>query len=120
MLLTPLLPNAGPTGGDGEACPAPTMSLTITSLASAFLDIVADTMGVIDWDYSRMGRLWRVRDPSPVVEGQHLRAKIFDAFPASGVYRSFHLFIAPPVVHQWSTTTQTGCYIRDRSSHPAR
>jgi len=47
MLFTPLLPNAGPTGGDGDACPAPTMSLTITSLASAFLDIVADVMGVL-------------------------------------------------------------------------
>jgi len=29
MDLTPLLPNAGPTGGEGLACPAPTMSLTI-------------------------------------------------------------------------------------------
>jgi len=29
MLLTPLLPSAGPTGGEGEACPAPTISLTI-------------------------------------------------------------------------------------------
>lgn len=27
--LTPLLPRAGPTGGEGEAWPAPTMSLTI-------------------------------------------------------------------------------------------
>ena len=32
MDLTPLLPRAGPTGGEGEAWPAPTMSLTITSL----------------------------------------------------------------------------------------
>jgi hypothetical protein len=29
ILFTPLLPNAGPTGGDGLAWPAPTMSLTI-------------------------------------------------------------------------------------------
>jgi len=29
MLFTPLLPSAGPTGGLGLACPAPTMSLTI-------------------------------------------------------------------------------------------
>lgn len=36
ILLTPLLPNAGPTGGLGLACPAPTMSLTITSLPGAF------------------------------------------------------------------------------------
>lgn len=28
ILLTPLLPSAGPTGGLGLACPAPTMSLT--------------------------------------------------------------------------------------------
>jgi hypothetical protein len=48
MLFTPLLPNAGPTGGDGEAWPAPTMSLTITSFASAFLDIVADAVSVVD------------------------------------------------------------------------
>jgi hypothetical protein len=48
MLFTPLLPNAGPTGGDGEAWPAPTMSLTITSFASAFLDIVADAVSVFD------------------------------------------------------------------------
>jgi hypothetical protein len=27
--FTPLLPNAGPTGGLGDACPAPTISLTI-------------------------------------------------------------------------------------------
>lgn len=27
--LTPLLPNAGPTGGLGLACPAPTISFTI-------------------------------------------------------------------------------------------
>ena len=39
MLLTPLLPSAGPTGGDGEACPAPTMSLTITSFCNIFFDI---------------------------------------------------------------------------------
>lgn len=36
MLLTPLLPNAGPTGGLGLAWPAPTMSLTNWSLASTF------------------------------------------------------------------------------------
>lgn len=29
MLLTPLLPKAGPTGGLGLAWPAPTISLTI-------------------------------------------------------------------------------------------
>ena len=31
MDFTPLLPSAGPTGGEGEAWPAPTMSLTIWS-----------------------------------------------------------------------------------------
>jgi hypothetical protein len=30
--FTPLEPSAGPTGGEGEACPAPTMSLTIWSV----------------------------------------------------------------------------------------
>ena len=36
MLLTPLLPKAGPTGGLGLAWPAPTISFTIKSLGSAF------------------------------------------------------------------------------------
>ena len=40
MLLTPLLPNAGPTGGLGLAWPAPTMSLTTESFASTFLAIL--------------------------------------------------------------------------------
>jgi hypothetical protein len=39
MLFTPLLPSAGPTGGEGDACPAPTISLTIWSFAIAFLAI---------------------------------------------------------------------------------
>jgi hypothetical protein len=40
MLLTPLLPRAGPTGGLGEACPAPTISLTNWSFAKTFLAMV--------------------------------------------------------------------------------
>jgi len=32
MDFTPLEPRAGPTGGEGEAWPAPTMSLTIWSV----------------------------------------------------------------------------------------
>lgn len=40
MLFTPLLPSAGPTGGDGLAWPAPTISLTITSFCIAFFAIV--------------------------------------------------------------------------------
>lgn len=40
MLLTPLLPRAGPTGGLGLAWPAPTMSFTIWSVAIAFLAII--------------------------------------------------------------------------------
>jgi hypothetical protein len=36
MLFTPLLPSAGPTGGEGDAWPAPTISLTIWSFAIAF------------------------------------------------------------------------------------
>ena len=39
MLLTPLLPRAGPTGGEGDACPAPTINLTIWSFWIAFLAI---------------------------------------------------------------------------------
>ena len=34
ILLTPLLPRAGPTGGEGDAWPAPTMSLTIWSVVA--------------------------------------------------------------------------------------
>lgn len=40
MLLTPLLPRAGPTGGLGDAWPAPTISLTNWSLANTFLAMV--------------------------------------------------------------------------------
>lgn len=40
ILFTPLLPRAGPTGGLGLAWPAPTMSLTIWSLANAFFAMV--------------------------------------------------------------------------------
>lgn len=38
--LTPLEPKAGPTGGEGEACPAPTMSLTTRFVVAAFLDMI--------------------------------------------------------------------------------
>lgn len=38
--FTPLLPNAGPTGGLGLACPAPTISFTIWSVACFVRDIV--------------------------------------------------------------------------------
>lgn len=37
--FTPLDPNAGPTGGDGDACPAPTISLTIWSPVTALFAI---------------------------------------------------------------------------------
>ena len=36
MLFTPLLPSAGPTGGLGDAWPAPTISLTTWSFCIAF------------------------------------------------------------------------------------
>lgn len=42
MDLTPLLPRAGPTGGEGEACPAPTMSLTICSRAGSLRAMLWD------------------------------------------------------------------------------
>jgi hypothetical protein len=42
MLFTPLLPSAGPTGGEGDACPAPTISLTIWSLARAFFAMLRE------------------------------------------------------------------------------
>lgn len=42
ILLTPLLPSAGPTGGLGLAWPAPTMSLTNCSFCRAFLAMVRD------------------------------------------------------------------------------
>jgi len=40
MDFTPLDPRAGPTGGEGLACPAPTMSFTIWFFAIAFLAII--------------------------------------------------------------------------------
>lgn len=40
--FTPLLPSAGPTGGDGDAWPAPTMSLTIWSDGGSLRAIVCD------------------------------------------------------------------------------
>ncbi len=40
MLFTPLLPRAGPTGGLGDAWPAPTMSLTIWSFWMALRAIL--------------------------------------------------------------------------------
>lgn len=49
ILFTPLDPSAGPTGGLGLACPAPTISLTIWSLASAFFAMVV----VVDRDWAR-------------------------------------------------------------------
>lgn len=42
--FTPLLPNAGPTGGLGLACPAPTMSFTITSEAARAFDMVIEVL----------------------------------------------------------------------------
>ena len=41
--FTPLLPRAGPTGGAGDAWPAPTMSLTMTvgTLAADLFDMSA-------------------------------------------------------------------------------
>lgn len=46
--FTPLLPNAGPTGGLGLACPAPTMSFTITSEAARAFDIVITVLAEED------------------------------------------------------------------------
>ncbi len=46
MLLTPLLPRAGPTGGLGDAWPAPTISLTIWSLCIAFRAMMAVILGL--------------------------------------------------------------------------
>lgn len=40
--LTPLLPSAGPTGGEGEACPAPTISLTSCSFAGGLRVIMSE------------------------------------------------------------------------------
>ena len=42
--FTPLEPRAGPTGGEGEAWPAPTMSLTIWSLWIALRAMVVVVM----------------------------------------------------------------------------
>lgn len=47
MLFTPLLPSAGPTGGCGDAAPAPTMSFTIWSPCTNRLAMIA--MVVNQW-----------------------------------------------------------------------
>jgi hypothetical protein len=47
MDFTPLEPRAGPTGGEGEACPAPTMSLTIWSVWIALRAMVVVVMCVM-------------------------------------------------------------------------
>jgi hypothetical protein len=39
ILFTPLLPSAGPTGGLGLACPAPTISFTIWSAVARAFDM---------------------------------------------------------------------------------
>lgn len=56
--LTPLLPKAGPTGGLGLACPAPTMSLTSILPFAPGLDIVPSSQ----WDIR--ARRVRVRGPN--------------------------------------------------------
>lgn len=48
--LTPLEPRAGPTGGLGLACPAPTISLTICSLARGGLG----AMKKVGWEVFAM------------------------------------------------------------------
>jgi len=45
--FTPLLPRAGPTGGLGLACPAPTISFTIWSVAARAFDMLRVDWGVV-------------------------------------------------------------------------
>ena len=45
MLFTPLLPSAGPTGGLGLACPAPTISFTTWSAVARTLDMAGIWIG---------------------------------------------------------------------------
>ena len=59
--LTPLLPSAGPTGGDGDACPAPTMSLTIWSPCNALRAIAA--VGILGSNHMRCSESFP--DPKP-------------------------------------------------------
>jgi hypothetical protein len=49
--FTPLEPSAGPTGGEGEAWPAPTMSLTIWSVWIALRAMIVVGMCIerVDW-----------------------------------------------------------------------
>jgi hypothetical protein len=48
--FTPLLPSAGPTGGLGLACPAPTISFTIWSVAARAFDILRYGLGwLLSW-----------------------------------------------------------------------
>lgn len=55
MLFTPLLPSAGPTGGEGDACPAPTINLTIWSFAIAFRAIVSAVAQFEMWSGDVLG-----------------------------------------------------------------
>lgn len=47
ILFTPFEPKAGPTGGDGLACPAPTISLTIWSLGNALFAMIMNVLGYL-------------------------------------------------------------------------
>jgi hypothetical protein len=58
--FTPLEPSAGPTGGDGEAWPAPTMSFTITSLPRFRFAMARDVSLIVDGD--RLGVVSAARE----------------------------------------------------------
>jgi len=51
--LTPLLPRAGPTGGLGLACPAPTISFTITSVAALARDMLVEVLSELGLELAR-------------------------------------------------------------------
>jgi len=58
--LTPLLPRAGPTGGLGVACPAPTISFTIWSVNARAFDILAVVLCKVEM-WLRLDNFWGIK-----------------------------------------------------------
>ena len=58
ILFTPLLPSAGPTGGLGLACPAPTISFTIWSAVARAFDIVVGGLRVSCLRFEGDAKFW--------------------------------------------------------------
>lgn len=58
--LTPLLPSAGPTGGEGDAWPAPTISFTIWSFCATLRAMVGSAKtAFVKWCSSGTAKVLR-------------------------------------------------------------